>query len=451
MNSDTFSRLISRANALIADHKIPGAAIGVWHDGVLEEAGVGVTSVTHPLAVTADTRFQIGSITKTIVATATMRLVEQGTLELDTPLHRAIPGLRLSDPEAQERATLRTVFTHTGGWVGDFFDELGWGDDALRRMVEERMPTVPQEHPFGALFSYNNAGYYLAGRALELATGKPFEETIGELVLAPLGMAYSRFFPWEVMLHRFAVGHIQRDAGPDVADPWPIGRASHPPGGVVSTVGDLLRYAQAHVGDTLLISNESQEHMQTPQVSTLGDYEQMCLTWFTNALSDGTRVIRHGGGTNGQIAGFWIVPDRRFALAVLTNASNGGLLARELFLQAIGDYLGLADSDPAPAAAPPERLEALTGRYAGALADAEVALAGGALTLSVFPKGGFPRPDSPPGPTPPPVPLALYSDTCAIVTEGGFTGARGEFGGWDGGRPTWLRFGARARRRVLAV
>jgi CubicO group peptidase (beta-lactamase class C family) len=450
MSSELFSNLIGRAHTLIAEHNIPGAAVGVWHDGATAAAGVGVTSVANPLPVTAETRFQIGSITKTVVATATMRLVEQGALDLDAPLRTYIPGLRLRDPEAQERATLRTVFTHTGGWVGDFFDDLGWGDDALRRMVDERMPAVPQEHPFGALFSYNNAGYYLAGRAIERVSGRTFEEAIAELALRPLGMASSAFFPWDVMLHRFAAGHIQREGGPTVADPWPLGRASHPPGGIVSTVGDLLRYAQAHVGDPLLLAPESQARMQEVQVSTIGDYEQMCVTWFTNRLSDGAPVFRHGGGTNGQIAGFWVVPARRFALAVLTNASNGGILARELYLQAIGDYLGLADPEPPPVALPAERLQAATGRYTSALADAVVELRDGELLLQQLPKGGFPRPDSPPGPTPLPAPLRFTDERCVVVPAGPFQGARGEFGGWESGRPAWLRFGARARRRAEA-
>jgi CubicO group peptidase (beta-lactamase class C family) len=452
MSSSTFTRLVERAAALCAEHTIPGVALAVWHDGAVEEAGVGVTSAAHPLPVTADTRFQIGSITKTVVATAVMHLVEQGRLDLDAPLRAVLPGLRLADPEAQERATLRHVFSHTGGWVGDYFDDLGWGDDALRRLVEERMPTLPQEHPFGELFSYNNAGYYLAGRAVEQVTGQTFEAAMADLVLGPLGMARSGFFPWEVMLHRFAVGHIQRAAGPDVADPWPLSRVTNPPGGIVSTVGDLLRYAQAHVGDPLLISAESQARMREPQASALGDDEQVCVTWFTNLLDDGaTRVYRHGGGTNGQTAGFWVVPARRFAVAVLTNASNGPLLYRELYLQALRDYLGLDERDPAPTTLAPERLAAMTGRYAGALADNVVELRDGALALQVFPNGGFPLPSSPPTPTPPPAPLSFYSDTCALVTEGAFKGSRAEFGGWSKGRPAWLRFGSRARRRADAL
>jgi hypothetical protein len=212
-------------------------------------------------------------------------------------------------------------------------------------------------------------------------------------------------------------------------------------------VDDLLRYAQAHLGDALLLSTESQTCMQEPQASVVADDERICLTWFTNALSDGTRVIRHSGGTNGQIAGFWIVPARRFALAVLTNAGNGGMLTRELYLQAVRDYLGLDDGAPAPIDVPPERLEAVTGRYTGALQDLVVELGERGLIARAIPKGGFPHADSPPPPAPAPAPFAFYSESCVVVTEGGFKGARGEFGGWQNGRPAWLRFGARARLR----
>ena len=447
MYSDTFRKLVERAQELIAEHKIPGAALAVLHDGRIEEAGVGVTSVLHPLPVTPDTCFQVGSITKTMVGTAVMRLVEQGRLELDTPLRAYIPGLRLRDPEAQERASLRHILTHTGGWLGDYFDDLGPGPDALRRMVEERMPELPQELPIGATFSYNNAGYYLAGRAIELVTGQPFEEALAELVFKPLGLERSHFFAEDVMVHRFVVGHIQREAGPEVATPWPIGRAAHPAGGVVSTVGDLLKYAQAHFpGESPLLSAESRAQMQTPQASAIGDYEHVGLTWFMRDLG-GARALRHGGGTNGQITELCLVPSRGFAMAILTNASNGTQLIRPVFLQAISEYLGLDDPDPAPVAVPEERLRAVTGRYVGALSDGVVELGENGLVLHVITKGGFPKQDSPPAPPPPPTPMAFYNDSCVIATEGPTKSSRGEFGGWENGRPRWFRFGSRARFR----
>src|SRR3954454_19662715 len=108
---------------------VPGAAVGILYDGVEYTAGVGITNINHPLPVDSDTLFQIASISKTFTATTTMRLVEQGKLDLDTPLKTYLPGLKLSDPEVTEKATLRHVFTHRGGWTGDFFGDFGRGDD----------------------------------------------------------------------------------------------------------------------------------------------------------------------------------------------------------------------------------------------------------------------------------------------------------------------------------
>src|SRR5579872_6692369 len=107
--------------------KVPGVAIGVHHDGQDYTAGFGVTNVNHPLPVTEDTLFQIGSTSKTVCATAAMRLVEQGLLDLDTPVRTYLPGLKLADESAAARVTMRHLFNHTGGWQGDFFENTGAG------------------------------------------------------------------------------------------------------------------------------------------------------------------------------------------------------------------------------------------------------------------------------------------------------------------------------------
>jgi CubicO group peptidase (beta-lactamase class C family) len=94
---------------------VPGAAVGILHEEKECVAGFGVTSMEHPLPVTADTLFQIGSNTKTYTATAIMRLVERGKLSLDTPLRHYLPDLQLSDKEVAARVTMRHLLTHTGG------------------------------------------------------------------------------------------------------------------------------------------------------------------------------------------------------------------------------------------------------------------------------------------------------------------------------------------------
>jgi CubicO group peptidase (beta-lactamase class C family) len=78
----------------------------------------------------------------------------------------------LADAEAAERVTLRHLLSHTAGWVGDYFEDTGWGDDAVARYVAE-MRTLPQLTPVGELWSYNNAGFALVGRVVEVVTGEP--------------------------------------------------------------------------------------------------------------------------------------------------------------------------------------------------------------------------------------------------------------------------------------
>src|SRR5512136_1989104 len=125
---------------------VPGVAVGVLHNGREQVAGFGVTSVENPLPVNADTLFQIGSITKTFVGTAAMRLVEMGKLGLDVPVRVYLPDLRLASEEVASQVTLRHLFTHTGGWVADYFDDLGPGDDALAKIVA-RMSNLEQLTP----------------------------------------------------------------------------------------------------------------------------------------------------------------------------------------------------------------------------------------------------------------------------------------------------------------
>src|SRR5690242_21810591 len=108
--SAEFALLCERVEAAMARHRVPGVAIGLWHQGREYTAGLGVTNANHPLPVTADTLFQIGSTTKTVTATAAMRLVERGELDLDRPVRTCLPTLKLADAEVAERVSLRHLF-----------------------------------------------------------------------------------------------------------------------------------------------------------------------------------------------------------------------------------------------------------------------------------------------------------------------------------------------------
>ena len=228
-------------------HAVPGVALGIYDGGEELTEGFGVTSAENPLPVDSGTLFQIGSITKTVTATAIVVLAERGMLDLDEPVSTYLLDLRLADEEVARKVTTAHLLTHVGGWVGDVFEDTGYGDDALEKIVR-RLADAPQLTPLGELWSYNNSGFYIAGRVVEVVSGKAFEAAVRELVLGPLGMDRSFFFPGEVMTRRFVVGHLVRDGEPSVSRPWALPRNFAAAGGLASTAKDQVRYARFHLG-----------------------------------------------------------------------------------------------------------------------------------------------------------------------------------------------------------
>jgi CubicO group peptidase (beta-lactamase class C family) len=416
------------------EHGVPGVVVGVLDNGVERHEGYGVTSVENPLEVTPDTRFQTGSITKTFTGTAACELVACGALELDRPVREYLPELALADPDATERVTLRHLLSHTGGWFGDYFDDTGWGADAAAIYVE-RMRDLPQQTPVGEQWAYNNSGFVLAARVIELVTGSSYEDVVHELVFDPLELGSTTFWPWEVMTERFAVGHVGLGDELQVARPWPVGRYASAAGGIASTTPDLLRYARLHLDPPPALAA-----MQKPQAPAAEEGEWVGLSWYGEERFG---TIRHGGGTNGQLAMLVLLPARSFAVALLTNHSPGGLRVIDAMFQAAG--IGAEEPEPIDGVS----LEEYTGAFETAVSRITLTpLEGGRMRMQSESLGGFPKKDSPPGPQPPPAEVLFYTPERWYVGEGPLVGTRGQFIRDDDGDVRWLRSGGRLYRRI---
>src|SRR5262249_38928713 len=143
--------------------------------------------------VRPDTLFQIGSISKVYTATLIMQLVDVGKLALDEPIITYLPDLKLADTAARQTITLRHLLSHTSGLFGDYFDDFGHGDDALTRAVAT-FDTLRQQFAPGALWTYCNSGFGLAGAIIERVIGQPFETAMRERIFKPLGLERSFYF-----------------------------------------------------------------------------------------------------------------------------------------------------------------------------------------------------------------------------------------------------------------
>lgn len=445
-----------RLEILARQHKVPGASLAILAGDELLDWSTGVTSLSTGVEVTPDTLFQIGSNTKVYNATLIMQLVDQGLVDLDEPVRRYLPGLKLADAKALSQVTVRHIITHTSGIEGDYFKDFGKGEDAIERYVDS-LADIGTIHPPGAHWSYSNSSTVIAGRLIEVLTGKRWADVLKERILVPLGLRGTSVVPEEMIAHRYAIGHIVPPGltEPIVAPMVFLPHSCAPAGSLTSaTARDVLRFVRMHLDGgrasdgTPVLSATSVRAMQEPQaklpVSSLG--EAMGLGWILSNWG-GERVIGHGGGTMGQLSYLHALPDRRFAVCLLTNSMTGGFLWQDLGRALFDELAGVPmPSVPKPSAEPPSvDLDRLVGTYARLGSETEVRVEDGRLVATV--KGTGEMAALSPPQTLTLVPLS--EDTFHTSLMGQETVV--QFLEFDrGGRPTYLHAGGRSSRRAGA-
>jgi CubicO group peptidase (beta-lactamase class C family) len=443
------SELDALVQAELARWTVPGVAVGILRDGVAETKGYGVASIETEQPVTADTLFQIGSISKVFCATLVLTAVDEGKLDLDTPISAYLPEFRLADEQALAALTLRHLLSHTSGIFGDDFQDFGMGDDALAKAVAN-FPNLRQYSAPGEVWAYCNSGFDLAGRVVEAVLGQPYEVALRERVFAPLDLERSFLFAHEAIAYPVAVGHKQVKPGEDpieIAREFYMARRSNPCGGVIGTVGDLLKFAQFHMGDGTangqrVLSEASIQAMQTPQTKAANFADEWGLGWDLRYL-DGVKLIEHGGSTNGYQAQLIAVPDKQFAVAVLTNGARGMAVHSAITKWALHEYCGLSTPLPEPISLNEAQLARLAGVYDNPFGKATISVHDGGLrlTLSV--------PEGEEGSHIPPINMRPISELECVVTEGEYAGMRTDFITFpDSDKLRWVRFGGRRADRI---
>lgn len=434
---------------------VPGVALGIIDGDNELVSSFGVTSVEHPLPVDERTLFRVYSLTKTVVALAAARLSERGVLDLDAPLRRYLPDLKLSSAEVTNRVTMRHLLTHTAGWS----DTPQGPEDAPLASITEILAGLPQAWPMG-LWSYNNSGLMLAGRAIEVVHGRDFDAALHDLALDPLGMGGSFLRYGEMIGHRLAIGHVSpgMTAGGDgevttvaarVVRPWRESQWSQPAFGLASTLHDMLALARVHLNGgsdgagRRLLAAETVSNMHRP----LTDDGQLGLSWFRREI-DGALMLNMGGSGLGYGAYVMLVPSLRFGAVILANAA-GHRLDREISRWLLHSYLGLPD-DGEPEDRAADQLAEYEGEYLGehqrltiTAAPPGLRLAAQRLTGGVGGAAGRP-------PAADSVPLAFYGPDAVVVPEGSRKDRRGDFLRDSAGEVAMFRFPTVLYRRVPA-
>ncbi|WP_020392855.1 serine hydrolase domain-containing protein [Kribbella catacumbae] len=452
--------LQDRLPALLAEHAVPGAAVGVLFGGEVIDHAAGVLSKATGVEATPDTVFQIGSITKVWTTTLVMQLVDEGKVDLDGLVRGYLPEFVLGDDAAAAVITVRQLLCHTSGFEGDIFNETGKGDDAVEKYLAT-LAEVSQLFPPGEMFSYNNAAFSVLGRLVEVLREKPFDTVLREHVFTPLGLKHAATDPYEAILHRAAVGHIRPapDAEPEPAPVWALNRSMAPAGAMLAMrPRDLLAFARMHLDSgtaadgTAVLSPASVKAMQESQVNLpalgmMGD--SWGLGW---ELFDwnGTTVIGHDGGTIGQNAFLRVVPEHGLAVTLLTNGGDVIGLYETVLGHVVKELaaLDLPALPTPPATHVPVDANRVLGTYSCDVADLTVRQdEDGKFWLDQTPKGIFAEL----GPAPEPVELVGRSEESliALKAENGIHTPFIFLGNESAGRALFIHSG-RAIRRASA-
>jgi CubicO group peptidase (beta-lactamase class C family) len=452
------AELEAKLSELIAKHGVPGAQFAVLDGDEIVETAAGVLSVRTGFPVTTDALFLPGSIGKLYTATLVLQLVQDGRLDLDTPIRTYLPDFRVQDEQAAEVVTPRNLLSHTSGFDGDHFTDTGRGDDALALYVAG-CADLPQIAPPGLIWSYSNSGFSILGRIVELLEDDTFENVLRRRIFEPLSLEHTVSFADEAIVHPVSVGH---DPDPEtgqmtVGSPWALARAFGPMGAaVIASASDVLRFVQPHVGDGApLLEPSLVSAMQEEQIGLVDDLlgRAWGLGWILDRWGE-IDVIGHDGNSIGQNAFMRVAPGERFGFCLQTNVGSALLLYRELaawlFTERFGEELG-PNPDPTivdeKTVADPARY---TGVYQREGLRLEVTTEASHLLATVEPthqvaqsQGWPPMIDLPLQPTDRPdtfmlrVPIA-DADLPAVF-----------FAPEDpGGKPTYLHYGGRAKRRV---
>ena len=300
----------------------PGCAVGVAVGGkpVLMKA-YGMADLERGVPNTPETIFEGGSVAKQFTAMAILLLAADGRLSLDDEVRKHVPEL----PDYGTSLTIRHLLTHTSGlrdW-GSVAAIAGWPRTTREYTHADVLDILSRQRSLnfapGTDWSYSNSGFNLAAIIVDRVSGMPFAEFSKRRIFTPLGMTNTQ---WRDDHRRIvkgrAIAYSTASSGYEIEMPF---ENVHGNGGLLTTVGDLLKwnenFVKPKVGDAPLLAEQ-----QRPGKLKSGRDLDYALGLYVRPL-DGIKNVYHSGSTAGYRAHLNRFPDTNTSVAVLCNGSDG--------------------------------------------------------------------------------------------------------------------------------
>jgi CubicO group peptidase (beta-lactamase class C family) len=324
----TIEELRKAVQQVLTKSSVPGAGIAlVAKDEIIWAGGAGKADVMDKKDVTADTLFRVGSISKSFVALALLKLQEQGKIDLNAKLREVAPEIHVSNRwEKTHPVRIVNLLEHTAGFdsmhANEYYNTTDPPDIPLREVFAKFPKPQEVRWPPGTCPAYSNAGYAVAGYVIEKVTGRPFEDYIQDAILTPLGMTTSSFRLTEASRTRLAQGY-------EGAPPRPVPVRNmylRPAGSLVSSPVEMARFLQimlnrGRLGDFRLVSPQSIGRMEIPE-TTLASRVGLKNGYGLGIEADLEHAIKcytHNGGFAGYVGRYCYIPEQDLGFAILLN------------------------------------------------------------------------------------------------------------------------------------
>ncbi len=350
----TTDRLSHELPALLAEHDVPGLAVGICDpSGLLWSAGFGRIG-RDGAAITPQTMFSVQSVSKLYSATVIMTAVRDGLVALDEPITTYLPDFTVHsswERHPERRMTLRLLLSHRAGFTheapvgSNYHSDRSWA--AHLRSISDTWLRFPVGHHY----EYSNLGIDLAAHALETVTGRPFLTLVRERLLEPLGLHRTTFDQRVIS----AEPDRARGHDSDIARP-PVWIPMIAAGGVYASVEDACRFVSFHLagGEGILTPEQLAEQYAVPLPEPYQDLGYGLGT--RHARWDGRLILGHGGGGYGFTCYLGWAPADGVGVVVLTN-SSGSSLFNDVSQRVFRDLLGAGPDAPAVLDPPRPRIE----------------------------------------------------------------------------------------------
>jgi len=303
---------------------IPGAVLAIVRDDrVIYMQASGLRDVEHNLPVTPDTLFPIGSCTKAFTSMEIVRSADRGLLSLDDHPRKFLPYLKLADPEADSKITIRDMLSHRTGLKA--YADLAAESGVLTREEYIRAATSAKPAvPFRTKFQYSNAMFVAAGEIAGRVSHSTWEEIIASDIFRPLGMTSSVSVVTGMLKSpNHATGYIYDKSYRAVPAPKSL-TALAPAGAIASNARDMTQWLRMLTnGGSHFISPAMFRELTTPLIA-VSPMISYALGW---AVYDwnGLRVVEHNGGSEGISAIISFIPEKHLGFVFLANTSSNAM------------------------------------------------------------------------------------------------------------------------------